>query len=124
VRKTISSWYAAVKGWVSEATTGNPNDPLGNNKNSVNKNNSSSKNKITIDDKRTDHIFRNEEGHFKNDTPANRALIEEAANNRNAFQGTDVFGNDRYAQMNQNGTQTWAIVRDGKIINGGINLTP
>jgi len=38
--------------------------------------------------------------------------------------GKDAHGNDWYAEQNADGSQTWVQVRDGKIINGGVNDVP
>lgn len=78
----------------------------------------------TIDESSADHIFRDAEGHLKDDTPENRKKLEGVANDNNNFLGTDQYGNDWYAKDNSDGTQTWVEVRGNKIRNGGVNLTP
>ena len=49
-----------------------------------------------IDKSREDHMFRDSEGHFKENTVVNRKLIEDVANNNLDYQGTDQFGNQWY----------------------------
>jgi RHS repeat-associated protein len=77
---------------------------------------------VTIDESRAKHIFREKEGHLA-DTPANRLSLENLANNPRTQVGVDKYGNSWHASTNSNGTQTWAQVRDGRIINGGLNNT-
>lgn len=77
-----------------------------------------------IGESSADHIFRDAEGHLKDDTPENRKKLEGVANDNNNFLGTDQYGNDWYAKDNSDGTQTWVEVRGNKIRNGGVNLTP
>ena len=69
------------------------------------------------------HIFREAEGHIP-DTPANRALLLRVANDPTAFLGQDRYANDWSALVQQDGTQVWTQARNGKMINGGINITP
>lgn len=70
------------------------------------------------------HIFRNKSGHLA-DTPENRRLILELANDPTCFQGTDMWGNDWYARIDEDGSQLWAEVRNGATIrNCGRNQTP
>ena len=77
-----------------------------------------------IKEEKADHIFRDTEGHFAEDTAANRALLEDTASNPNYYLGADKFGNDWYAVTQADGTQVWAQVRNGEVINGGLNQTP
>ncbi|MBS0655481.1 MAG: hypothetical protein JSR46_06885, partial [Verrucomicrobia bacterium] len=70
------------------------------------------------------HIFRNQDGHFKNDTEANRQRILEATCDPRNYQGKDRKGNDIYLKPNKDGTQTWAAVRNGIITNAGTNAKP
>jgi len=79
--------------------------------------------RITIDERRAPHIFRNQVGHLP-DTPQNRALLEDVANDNANRLGTDQFGNQWFAKTNADGTQTWVQVRNDKVINGGMNQTP
>jgi hypothetical protein len=69
------------------------------------------------------HIFREAPGHIA-DTPANRALLQGLAGDAGSLLGTDRFGNQWFARLNADGTQTWVQVRNGTIINGGVNQTP
>ena len=77
-----------------------------------------------IDEKRVGHIFRDSEGHMSEDTEENRQRLEDAANNKDNYLGKDAYGNEWYAENNPDGTQTWVQVRNGKIINGGVNNIP
>ena len=79
---------------------------------------------LTIDETKLGHIFRDAEGHFREDTDANRRLLIEVASRRENFLGTDRAGNDWYAENRSGGTQIWVRVRGDKIVNGGINETP
>ena len=76
-----------------------------------------------IDETRASHMFNANEGHVI-DSDLNRALIENTGNDAGASLGTDKFGNQWYAKSLSNGAQVWAEVRNGKIINGGINKSP
>ena len=69
------------------------------------------------------HIFRNADGHVP-DTPANRQLILDVSNNINNYLGKDARGNDWYAFISEDGTQTWVRVRNGIIDNAGVNTVP
>jgi hypothetical protein len=75
-------------------------------------------------DKNKAHIFRFVEGHFEDDTPANRQLLIDTVLNINNYLGTDKWGNDWYAQTCLDYTQIWVQIRKGEIINGGLNLIP
>ena len=79
---------------------------------------------ITIDESRVVHIFREAEGHFREDTDANRRLLIEVASREANFLGTDQASNDWYAENRADGTQVWVRVRRGKIVNGGMNHNP
>ena len=78
---------------------------------------------ITIDEARAKHIFRDAEGHIS-DTPINRRLLENLANDPSAVLGTDKYGNTWAARLNADGTQTWIAIRGGKVSYGGVNQTP
>lgn len=80
--------------------------------------------KTTIDESRKGHIFRDKEGHFKEDNKENRREFENTANDPDNKLGTDQYGNDWYAKTGPNGKQTWTEVRNGKITNGGTNEMP
>jgi len=68
------------------------------------------------------HMFKNEQGHFKKDTPKNIAIIARACAAKENYAGTDVHGNDIYFAKNPDGSQSWARVRNGVITEGGANL--
>ncbi len=69
------------------------------------------------------HIFRDEEGHLP-DTPANRQKILDVTSNLDNYLGKDARGNDWYAVISEDGTQTWVRVRNGVIDNAGVNDVP
>ena len=79
---------------------------------------------LTTNEAQLKHMFRNADGHFAQDTPANRAIIEHATSSNKNFLSTDQHGTLWYAENLQNGTQAWAKVRDGIITEGGVNQTP
>ncbi len=74
-------------------------------------------------DSQTKHIFRDAPGHIA-DTPANRRLLQQVADDRNRTLGTDRFGNTWSARNQADGTQVWTQVRNGVIQNGGVNQVP
>jgi filamentous hemagglutinin len=67
---------------------------------------------ITIDERRTSHIFRDPEGHFREDTSMNRRALVQVANRPTNLVGTDRFGNSWFAETRTDGTQVWAQVRE------------
>lgn len=69
------------------------------------------------------HIFREARGHLL-DTPENRKLITETANELENYLGTDKYGNENYAKILPDGSQIWVMVRNGTIQNAGKNLKP
>lgn len=69
------------------------------------------------------HIFRDKEGHLT-DTPENRQLVLDVAIDSDNYIGTDERGNVWYAVNNEDGTQTWVRVRNGKVDNAGVNSVP
>jgi len=79
---------------------------------------------VTIDESRIPHIFREAEGHFREDIPANRQTIIEVASRPANLVGTDRFGNAWFAEMRDDGSQVWAQVREATIVNGGVNRVP
>ena len=70
-----------------------------------------------------DHIFRNDSGHFLEDTLENRNVLLDTAS-RNNFIKTDEFGNNWFAKLLDDGTEVWVSVRNGIIQNGGVNQVP
>ncbi len=82
-----------------------------------------------IDTDRLRHIFRNGDGHFERDTHENRAYILNAVSSPAYKVGvkTERRGKvvaDIYLKIMPDGTQAWAEVHNGKIINGGRNSQP
>ena len=70
------------------------------------------------------HIFKNKTGHLL-DTPENRRLLLELASDlKNYFEHPDSRGNMWCEKILDDGTQLWAEVRNGKIRNGGLNISP
>lgn len=76
-----------------------------------------------VNEKDAKHIFRKKEGHLP-DTPANRRLLEDTTSNPKNYLGPDKYGTEWYGKTLPGGRQVWTRVRNGKIINGGINQTP
>ena len=74
----------------------------------------SKKNKIPDNDSTTGHIFRDAEGHIP-DTPENRALLEDVANDPANFRGTDKYGNEWYTKIQSDGSQVWVESREMEI---------
>ena len=79
--------------------------------------------KLPNNDAQLKHIFRNEEGHLT-DTPENRRLIEELANDIGTHAGKDIQGNDWNIRYLEDGSQLWVTSKDGMIQNGGLNRPP
>jgi hypothetical protein len=79
---------------------------------------------VVIDEDRIDHIFREAEGHFPTDTTDNRRALIGTASRPGNFAGTDRFGNDWFSETRSDGTQIWVQVRESKITNGGVDMTP
>ncbi len=69
------------------------------------------------------HIFRDAEGHLP-DNPANRQKLLDVTSNLDNYLGKDARGNDWYAVISEEGTQTWVRVRNGVIDNAGVNDVP
>ena len=78
---------------------------------------------IPDNDSVTGHIFRDAEGHIP-DTPENRALLENIANDMVNFRGTDKYGNEWYTKILEDGREVWGESRNGNIFDGGINANP
>lgn len=81
-------------------------------------------NKLTTNEAQLKHMFRDAEGHFLQDNPANRAMIEKTAGSSKNLLGVDKYGNSWYAETLPNGTQAWAEIRNGVITEGGLNQVP
>ncbi len=80
-------------------------------------------NKLPPDKSQLDHIFDDREGHLP-DTPANRQLLVDVANESDNYLGKDKYGNDWHARTEADGSQTWTESRGGIIQNGGSNNPP
>jgi filamentous hemagglutinin len=78
---------------------------------------------VVIDSARAGHMFRDSEGHLA-DTPANRTLLEQVANDPGAVAGTDKYGTVWSSAIQPDGTQVWVGVRSGKVSYGGVNQIP
>ncbi len=74
-------------------------------------------------DSQLEHIFEDRPGHLP-DTPENRNLLIDVADDPAATLGTDRFGNEWSARTLDDGTQAWVQTRDGIVQNGGLNLEP
>lgn len=81
------------------------------------------KNVLPKNDSQIKHIFREKSGHIP-DTPDNRKLLEELANKKENYIGTDMYGNEWYSQTQSDGSQVWVTTRGGIIQNGGVNNPP
>jgi len=68
-------------------------------------------------------MFRDAEGHFREDNAVNRQRLISTASRQANSVGTDRFGNAWYAENLADG-QLWVRVRGGKIVNGGLNHRP
>ena len=79
--------------------------------------------KVHISDDKAGHIFRNRPGHIS-DTPENRTLLIDIAQDLSTRQGIDKHGTAWHSQIRNDGTQIWVQVRENKIRNGGINNPP
>lgn len=79
--------------------------------------------KLPEGDAQLKHIFCNREGHLP-DTPENRKLIEDLANNADCHIGKDARGNDWNIRLNEDGTQDWVRSMNNTINEGGRNITP
>lgn len=69
------------------------------------------------------HIFRSDLGHLAQDTLANRAVIQSAADS-GVLVRTTPAGVQTFYQLLPDGTQAWARVFRGEITNGGVNVVP
>lgn len=69
------------------------------------------------------HIFSGKDGHLS-DTPANRKLLTDLANDHSKFVGTDKYGNSWNVETTSDGLQNWVRYQNGTINEGGQNTTP
>ena len=79
--------------------------------------------KLPTNDSQLKHIFSNREGHFS-DTPDNRKLLTNLANDKSKFVGTDKYGNSWNAETTSDGSQNWVRYQNGTINEGGRNTIP
>jgi len=79
--------------------------------------------KNIIKEGRAKKIFGNREGHLP-DTPENRKILQDVADDSGTTLGSDKHGNIWSARDLDDGTQIWTQTRNGEIINGGLNKTP
>ncbi|MBS1910953.1 MAG: RHS repeat-associated core domain-containing protein [Bacteroidetes bacterium] len=79
--------------------------------------------RLPANESQVGHIFREVEGHLK-DSPANRQMLIDVANDAKCKLGTDQFGKVWLAKTLPNGTQVWVTTRNGLIVDGGLNQTP
>ena len=75
------------------------------------------------DDSQIKHFMRADDGHLS-DTPENRQLLLDLANDTQYYRGKDVWGNDWHVRLNTDGTQDWVEHRGFVIQEGGKNLIP
>lgn len=83
----------------------------------------SGKNLLPKDDSQLKHIFSGKEGHLC-DTPENRKLLIDLANDQKKFVGKDKYGNCWNIDSDANGIQTWVRYQNGTINEGGQNQLP
>lgn len=57
-------------------------------------------------------------------TKSNRQKILDVTSDLDNYLGKDARGNDWYAVISEDGTQTWVRVRNGVIDNAGVNDVP
>lgn len=69
------------------------------------------------------HIFRDKKGHML-DTAENQELLKNLVKNPENYLGKDVYLNDWYGKILDNGKQLWAWMRNNTIRNAGLNETP
>ncbi len=69
------------------------------------------------------HIFSDRDGHLP-DSPENRRLLLDLANDTSCFYGKDKYGNSWNIMIDIEGRQVWVRYRGGVINEGGRNATP
>ena len=79
--------------------------------------------KLPDNDAQIKHIFEEREGHLP-DTPENRKMLTELANDEPFHTGKDMYGNDWHTRINNDGTQDWVRHQNQVINEGGRNTTP
>ena len=80
-------------------------------------------NSLPTNDSQLGHIFGDRPGHLP-DTPENRQLLVDVANDDDNYLGTDKYGNEWHARQESDGSHTWTTSRCGTIRNGGQDKTP
>ncbi len=75
------------------------------------------------DESQLKHIFTDQPGHLT-DTPENRKLLEDLANNKSKYAGKDKYGNSWNIETTDSGAQNWVRYQNGTINEGGQNQTP
>lgn len=78
--------------------------------------------KFPQNDAQIKHFMREGQGHLS-DTPENRRLLTELANDKKCHMGRDKYGNDWHVRNNMDGTQDWVRSRSQVINEGGRNST-
>ena len=79
--------------------------------------------KMHPNDSQTMHFMGDREGHLP-DTPENRKLLEDLANDMNYYRGKDKYGNNWHVRMNEDGSQDWVRHQNMLINEGGRNNNP
>ena len=79
--------------------------------------------RLPENDAQLKHIFRKSEGHLE-DSPGNRQLLQDLANDMKHHVGKDIHGNDWHYKELDDGSQLWVSVRNGIIQEGGLNQPP
>ncbi len=83
----------------------------------------SGKIKLPDNDSQLKHIFRKAPGHLE-DTPGNRKMLQELANDSKYHKDKDSRGNDWHYKELEDGSQLWVVSRNGIIQEGGLNNPP
>ena len=76
--------------------------------------------KLPDNDSQLKHIFGDREGHLP-DTPENRKLVIDLANDKSKYYGKDQWGNLWNIEIDANGNQNWVRYRNDIINNAGQN---
>ena len=71
-------------------------------------------------DSQLKHVFRNKKGHLS-DTPKNRKILLDLANDASKYKGTDIYGNNWNIEIDSKGRQVRATIQNNIITNGGRN---
>ena len=79
--------------------------------------------KLPTNDSQLKHIFDEREGHIS-DTPENRKMLKDLANDGRYYMDKDKYGNDWHVRMNADGSQDWTRSQHQVINEGGKNIIP